>query len=133
MYSRSYIGNPPAKIPENYDGIAMSEPEIREKADTYSETNDSQRKADTPALNPWESESSEKEEPRTESVGAFSSLGGTLGGVLGGIKLPFFGEIKMPKIGTEEILILIAAAYLFFSKDGDKECAIILILLLFVT
>ena len=129
MYSRSYIGNPPAKIPENYDGIAMSEPEIREKADTYSEIDDSQRKTDTPALNPWESESSEKEEPRTESVGAFSSLGG----VLGGFKLPFFGEIKMPKIGTEEILILIAAAYLFFSKDGDKECAIILILLLFVT
>ena len=34
--------------------------------------------------------------------------------------------------GTEEILILALAAFLLFSKDGDKECAIILLLVLFL-
>ena len=47
-------------------------------------------------------------------------------------KIPFLSSLSLPKIGTEEILIIAAAAYLFFSKDGDKECAIMLILLLFV-
>lgn len=36
------------------------------------------------------------------------------------------------KIGTEEILILATAAFLFFSGEGDKECAILLLLLLFI-
>ena len=35
--------------------------------------------------------------------------------------------------GTEEILIIGIAAFLLFSKDGDKECAIILLLSLFLT
>lgn len=35
--------------------------------------------------------------------------------------------------GTEEILILGIAAFLLFSKDGDKECAIILLLSLFLS
>ena len=34
--------------------------------------------------------------------------------------------------GTEEILILGIAAFLLFSKGGDKECAIILLLSLFL-
>ena len=36
------------------------------------------------------------------------------------------------KIGTEELLILALAAFLFFSKDGDRECALMLLALLFV-
>ncbi len=36
------------------------------------------------------------------------------------------------KIGTEELLIIALALFLFLSKEGDKECAIILFLLLFV-
>ena len=36
------------------------------------------------------------------------------------------------KIGTEELLIIALAMFLFLSKDGDKECAIILFLLLFI-
>ena len=34
--------------------------------------------------------------------------------------------------GTEEILIIGIAAFLLFSKGGDKECAIILLLSLFL-
>ncbi|MBQ7333659.1 MAG: hypothetical protein IJW38_04850 [Clostridia bacterium] len=33
--------------------------------------------------------------------------------------------------GTEELLIIGIAAFLLFSRDGDKECAIILLLTLF--
>ena len=36
------------------------------------------------------------------------------------------------KLGTEELLIIALALFLFLSKDGDKECAIILFLLLFI-
>ncbi len=37
------------------------------------------------------------------------------------------------KFGAEEILIIGIAAFLFFSKDGDRECALMLVALLFIT
>ena len=43
-------------------------------------------------------------------------------------KLPF----HLPKFEGEDFLILGVAALLFFSKDGDKECALLLLLLLFI-
>ena len=134
MYSRSYIGaKAPNGIPEGYDGIALKETEMLEKLDTGTANDEIHTSTDAPSLNPWEAEKAQKNEEKDESVGAFSLFGSSFGNVFGGLKLPFLGSLKMPKIGTEEILILIAAAYLLFSKDGDKECAIILILLLFVT
>ena len=36
------------------------------------------------------------------------------------------------RIGTEELLIIALALFLFLSREGDKECAIILFLLLFI-
>ena len=41
-------------------------------------------------------------------------------------------KFSLQKIGTEEILIIATAAFLFFAKEGDKECAIMLLLLLFL-
>ena len=41
-------------------------------------------------------------------------------------------EDTYTNIGTEEILIIATAAFLFFSKGGDRECALILLLLLFI-
>lgn len=133
MYSRSYIGTPAQNIPEGYDGIAMREPEMQEKLDTGAANGEKSTVPDTPTLNPWEAEGAQNPKEKEESVSTFSPFGSSLGNLFGGIKLPFLSSLKMPKIGTEEILILIAAAYLLFSKDGDRECAIILILLLFVT
>ena len=43
-----------------------------------------------------------------------------------------FARLKMPKIGTEEILLIAAALFLFFSADGDKECAILILILVFL-
>ena len=36
------------------------------------------------------------------------------------------------KIGTEELLIAAVALFLLFSKNGDRECAIMLLLTLFI-
>ena len=44
---------------------------------------------------------------------------------------PFFKDGKL-NIGSEEIIILALAALFFFSKDGDRECALILLLTLFL-
>ncbi len=66
----------------------------------------------------------------------------TTGGFLG--TLPFLGKIlpkgifgnqteRSFKLGTEELLIIAVAAFLFFSKDGDRECALLLLALLFIT
>ena len=64
------------------------------------------------------------EEEKTTEVGSIP--------LLGGLGLPFLDGLKMPKIGTEELLIIAVAAFLLFSKDGDRECAMILLFLLFI-
>ena len=57
-------------------------------------------------------------------------------GILGGIEAIFKGLIpSVPSgfhIGLEEILIIASAALLFFSKERDSECAIMLLVLLFI-
>ena len=37
------------------------------------------------------------------------------------------------RIGAEELMLIGIAAYLFFSKEGDRECAIMLLALIFIT
>lgn len=124
MYSRSYYpeGQDRLNLPENYDGTAfmerqaVSEPVIEEvsfgeKKEVYPE---------------------ERAEPTAGRVnhgfGNIPILSGLFdkGGLLGGLGL------SMPNIGTEEILILATAAFLFFSKSGDRECALLLLLLIFI-
>ena len=43
-----------------------------------------------------------------------------------------FSNFSLQNLGKEEILIIAAAFFLFLSKEGDKELAIMLILLLFL-
>ena len=43
-----------------------------------------------------------------------------------------FGGGAPFSFGMEEILIIGVAAFLFFNKSGDKECALMLLILLFV-
>ena len=45
------------------------------------------------------------------------------------LNIPILKELH---IGIEEILILATALFLFSSRNGDKECALMLLLLLFV-
>lgn len=78
-----------------------------------------------------------------EGKGRLTRLFGTLmhGGLTGftGGRVPDGCEkdkkkpgFSLPSLGTEEIILLCAAALLFFSKDGDRECALIILLLLFI-
>ncbi len=118
MYSRNYFDTEephgiPTAVPENYVGTAFAEQAIEEK--------------DIPTF----AEHCEPCEPEAAPSSAHNSApcGGSL---LGGIKLPFLENLKIPEIGTEEILIIAVALFLLFSKNRDPECAVMLLLLLLV-
>ena len=124
MYSRSYFTDTEdkMKLPTNYDGTAFSEPKSEEKLDTGS----------TYAENPT---------AKPTSSGSVSTGGDAReGGLLSGLQRSLFGgffdtgrlSLKLPKLGVEEILILATAAFLFFSAEGDRECAVLLLLLLLI-
>ena len=117
MYSRSFYPETGEHIlPENYVGTAFSESEAAESVAEVA--NLPSEKESAPAL-------------------SLSADGGILSSIT---KLPFLtgffngdGKLfKVPKIGSEEILIIAIAARMFFSKGGDKECALILLDLLFI-
>jgi len=95
-------------LPSGYDGTAF-EKEITERAE----------EASPPP------EESAPDEPTAE-VGLFSRLP-FLKGVRGieKLRLPF-------DLGSEDIVLLGIALLLFFTKDGDRECALMIALLLFI-
>lgn len=112
MYSRSFY--PPegalTALPESYDGTRFSENQEPEAPKAAAE-----EAAEVSAI------------PTSGEAKQASSLFSNLFG--GGI----FGEGGfLSDIGLEEILIIAVAAFLFLSNDGDIECAIMLVLLLFI-
>lgn len=141
-YTRSYTGErEPINLPSGYDGIALREDKIDEKRDTgatLQQNSDlSAESVDVGAQssNPWERASGEEvavSAGAKEGGGIFANIP-FLSGLFEGGKFPFLSSVKPPKFGLEEILIIGAALLMFFSKNGDKECAVILILLLFVS
>lgn len=125
MYSRSYYpeASERVSIPENYDGTAF----IDKGQDNFPDTAEvSFIEGDTERLGDYHEE--KKEESVFAGFGRMPIFSGLFakGGILGDLGL------RIPKIGTEEILIIATAAFLFFSKSGDKESALFLLLLLFV-
>jgi hypothetical protein len=104
MYSRNYFENelPTPAVPENYVGTAFGA---------------------EPEQPP--------DEPETAPVAAKPSATPHTG-LLGSLNLPFLSGIKLPEIGSEEILIIAVALFLLLSQHGDKECAIMLLLLLLI-
>jgi hypothetical protein len=124
MYSRSYYPDGERmSLPENYDGTAFLDRGNVEAEEPEAIASESEDK-DTPVF-----KNTERHPDRQPSTyGSIPFLSGILGkgGMLGNLGL------RMPNIGTEEILILATAAFLFFSKSGDRECALILLLLIFI-
>jgi hypothetical protein len=121
MYSRSFSNErtEAPRPPENYNGTAFLEaPNEKEEA----------RTTDTEICMKG---IPQREDLPREKEGLFSGILGSAGlkTMFSKFGLPHFA---FPKIGTEEILLIAACAYLFFSKEGDKECAFILLFLLFV-
>ena len=113
MYSRNYYTDETSKPapPDNYNGTAFIEGPPEEIDNLY---------------------------PETDTVVSGSPRDGGLGGGFASIPIlsSIFGSgkgLKFENFGIEEILIIATAAFLFFSPEGDKECAIILLLLLFIS
>lgn len=144
MYSRN-LSEGKISIPENYDGNAFrdigkeSPPEPTERNIKVIGSPSADVKM-SPVGEMASIESTEgadepcEKENSDVSAGIFkffdkSSLGGLFGK---GVRLGDSMSLRLPKIGTEEILLIAIALFLFFSKDGDKECAIMLLLLLLV-
>lgn len=117
MYSRNFYPEQeePPSLPKNYDGTTFL-PKPNE---------------DPPPIDAQDAELEENNdtEQSVSSNGIFASLNRipVLSGILNG------AAFKLPKLGSEELLILAVSALLFFSKKGDKECALILLFLLFIT
>ena len=116
MYTRSYKDGG-VSLPEGYGGTAFGDG--AESAEYSTE--------------PRGGMAEDNSETDSEEVSAeVTSHPGKLpfGGLLSGL----FGQkgLHMPRIGTEEILIIAAAVFLFFSDGGDKECSLMLLLLLFI-
>ena len=132
MYTRSYYSNDEKlSVPENYDGNAFGD----EKKDIASQSEEKETyKPVENNIQPPRRETSEK----TEAVIGNAREGGLFNTILQKSHLGnIFGKIDIFKngfsdIGTEEILIVGIALFLLFSKSGDKECAVMLLLLLFV-
>jgi hypothetical protein len=105
MYTRNYFDGGEVDMPRGYDGIALRAEDSTELDET------------TPVAVTQTSS-------KTDGKGA-----GILSGILGNLHL---GIPSLDKIGYEEILIIGIAAFLFFSADGDRECALILLALLLI-
>ena len=106
MYTRNYFSDAGA-LPTSYDGIALRENQEEPKP--------------VPEDTPVYSEAHHRDD-RGGSRGFLEGLFGNL----------HIGLPSLDKFGYEEILIIAVAAFLFFSEGGDKECAILLILLLLI-
>ena len=105
MYSSNYYPEGDhSSLPDNYDGTVFGD----------------------------EMQIESKESSQKEDYAEASSTLPLLGSIFGRGTLPFLDGIRMPNIGTEELLIIAVAAFLLFSKNGDRECALILLFLLFV-
>ena len=112
MYTRSYpTQDEKISVPENYVGNAFEkrEPEPMESS------GDTKECISEPALASGGLGSLFKKIPVPAFLSGLNVFRGGLDG-----------------FGTEEILIIGVALFLLFSKSGDKECAIMLLLLLFI-
>ena len=128
MYTRSYYDSDGAihNLPsQGYDGTALqnapppeSKPIAPQKEDLRRETK----------ISPKEEEITEENSEVTAKPSPFK-FGDCFKGILSRDILPF----RIPvKFDFEDLLILGIAAYLLLSKSGDKECAILLGLLIFI-
>ena len=137
MYSRGLGGDGKERaIPEKYDGTALLDPiAVGEGAACAAAPKfiDSQKKEikfSPPEASPEEHECDDQPagEENDDGVLSFAPLKWVRG------LLPEKSSLSgvLPKIELEELIIIGLALFLFFSKNGDKECALILLSLIFI-
>ena len=118
MYTRScFQDETKGSVPENYDGNAFSEAFAREDPSLGSSGCEERSGGNQTGRRSFNISSLIERSPTLRSLASFLPL------------KKGDGEFKF---GTEEILISAVALYMFFSKSGDKECAIMLLILLFI-
>ena len=132
MYTRNYIDDEgTVSIPKNYDGIAFD-------TDSPDTKNTVAASVGEKKISP--NELTEQPEEAVMTGASANTDGGLFGNLFGKFQLKslfpssvgsILGLDKF-KLGREELLLIGIALFLLFSKEGDKECAIILLLLLFV-
>ncbi len=133
MYSRNYYSDEGSiKIPDNYDGTSLLENNVKEEKPQLSRVEIP--KADTKISPKDEKEEEHEVFLHNEQKTTYQKdRGFDLASILRGFN---FKDIHIgtliPKIGTEELLLIALAAFLFLSKCGDKECAILIFLLIFI-
>ena len=115
MYSKNYYPDVQESLtlPQSYNGTAFTETEHNEQVSVTEEVASATPQTDH-----------SRGDSIPISLPFISALFGRGDGSL--------TSLKLPNIGTEEILIIAMAAFLFFSKGGDRECAIMLLLLLLI-
>ena len=106
MYSRSFINNEGDFLPDGYSGTLLS-------GDLHTEEDASLNASEPVSATP----------KRKEPPSLFPDLFGLFGRGKGSFGI---------QLGKEEILIIAAALFLFFSEWADRECAILLIIFLFI-
>ncbi len=119
MYTRVYSPEDAAlNVPENYDGNAFRE-----------SISDVKEPSAEPVFVPKQENSIHTEKKDDDGIlaGLFKKL--PLQNVFGGLGIKSLSSFKF---GSEEILIVGIALFLFFSKSGDNELAFMLLLLLFI-
>ncbi len=130
MYTRSYYDNDGVAytLSGSYDGTALRDepppvhnPRIRDEGAIPREIT---------KCSPCENESCEDTQECSECGGRDT---GFLGGIRGWLDNILPVKFIPDKFGIEELLILGLAAYLFFTKSGDKEFAIMLAVLIFIS
>lgn len=124
MYARNYYSEGErVNLPGNYDGTAFMD---REMPPIHAEIPETTATADDqPTSATLHTDEGITPVSMLKKIPILSGVFGK-GGLIGKDGFNF------PKLGAEEILIIATAAFLFFSKNGDRECALILLLLLFI-
>lgn len=124
MYTRNYYSDQQDRLnlPDNYDGTAFMERQQVDNLilpDEKFESGADENIASHKDMGDCGNHSSSTRPSILSSLFQGNNLFSSIG-------------LSMPNLGAEEILIIATAAFLFFSKSGDRECALILLLLLFI-
>lgn len=119
MYTREYNRESGGiLIPESYGGVTFSDPPRDEERGAEPPRGECRTENDAPPK-------------RGRIDGTLQAFRDLLPKGLGAFFAPREGEGGR-FFGTEELLLLGLAAFLFFSGEGDRECALILMILVFI-
>ena len=130
MYTRAYTKEKDGlKLPDNYSGTAFmpkSEPSTSEPVYTEPEKREIKisQKFDN---HEQRTEPETKEEPtfsKIDQAGKFSFLSKRLRQIS--------KDYHLPKLDFEDLLLIAIAAFIFLSQSEDIECAIMLLILVFI-